>query len=108
MKMLTINAWLGLLITAFALVVGGFATLTSIRGARGPRERRFVLWHCAGAWTAILLLLGLVVVTPFPWNLAWLGLYFIHLPIAIYRFASKHQLLRVLESREAGRERDPA
>lgn len=103
MGILTINAWLGILITGAALLLGGFATATSILNARGPRERRFVLWRCAGAWTAILLLLLLVILTPFPWNIAWLILYFVHLPLATYRFASKLQLLRVLESRETAR-----
>jgi len=100
---LTINGWLGLLITGAALGIGGLATYTNIRNARGPRERRFVLWHCVAAWTAMLLLLFLVVLTPFPWSIVWLALYFVHLPIAIYRFASKHQLIRILEAREMER-----
>lgn len=103
MGTLTINAWLGILITGAALLLGGFATATSILNARGPRERRFVLARCAGAWAAIVLLLFLVILTPFPWNIAWMILYFFHLPLAIYRFASKLQLLRVLESRAAAR-----
>jgi len=107
MTHLTINGWLGLLITGAALLGGGLATYTNIRNARGPRERRFVSWNCVAAWTAILLLLFLVILTPFPWNGIWLILYFVHLPIAIYRFASKHQLLRILEAREAARAGDP-
>lgn len=114
MTHLTINAWLGFLITGVALGIGGVATYTNVRNSRGPLERRFVIWHCVAAWAAILLLLGLVTLTPFPWNLIWLALYFVHLPIAIYRFASKHQLIRVLEARDAAqadrapREKKPA
>lgn len=98
---LTFSAWAGLLLTAVALLIGGAATITNIRNVRGPRERRFVLFHCAAAWTAILALLVLVAVTPSPWRFLWLIPYFVHLPLAIYRYASKHQLIRVLEEREA-------
>ena len=98
--LLTMRAWIGFLMTATALMIGAAATITLIRNARGPRERRFVVFNSAAAGGVMVLLLVLMAVTPLPWSLLWLFLYFFHLPLAIYRFALKQQLIRVVEERE--------
>lgn len=106
MALLTVNAWLGLLTTAAALLIGTVATYSMVSNTRGPRERGFVLFHCLAAWSAIALLLILIWITPSPYSLLWLIPYFLHLPVAVYRFASKLQLIRHVEAREGARRHD--
>jgi hypothetical protein len=99
--MLNPEAIIGLVIVGVATLAAGAAMVTCIRNTKGPKEHRYVVLNCAMAWAAILLLFLAMYVLPSPWQYIPLVFYFIHLPIATYRFSQKQQLIRRLESIEA-------
>lgn len=92
----------GIVILALLIAGGALGTLSNIRGTRGPRERRFVIRACLGAWALFLTLVALVIVLPSPYR--WIAgvLFFVLIPAMIYRWAMRHQLIRILEDREKG------
>jgi cell division protein FtsW (lipid II flippase) len=100
-----LRAMAGLAVTLVALGIGLVATYSNVAQCRGPRERAYVIRHCVFAWLAIVTLLGLAFALPPPYRYVPLLLYFVHLPLAIYRFAGRHQLVRRLESIESARRR---
>ena len=83
-----------------AIAVGTMASYHSYRGARGPRERAYVLRVSLYFWGLILSMLGLVYYLPSPYRFAPAAAYFIGLPLLVYRWAKNHQLIRVMEARE--------
>ncbi len=97
---------LGLLIAGTTLVSALAATVNTVRSCRGPLERRFVLWNVAGAWSVLAALFVLMYVVPPPWRYLFLIPYFVHLPVAIYRFTNKALLIREYESRTVASEDD--
>lgn len=100
--MLSIQAISGIFLVAVAVIGGGFATLANIRGARGPRERLFVIRICVAAWLLIASMLALMYFLPSPWRYAAMFFYFFGLPWLIYRWSKQHQLIRMLDEREKG------
>lgn len=92
----------GIVILVLLIAGGALGTLSNIRGTRGPRERRFVIRACMGAWALFLSLVALVILLPSPYR--WIAgiLFFVLIPAMIYRWATRHQLIRILEEREKG------
>ena len=105
--MLSLEATIGVLISAVAVAGASIATYTTIRGTKGPKEHAFVMRSCLLAWLVIALLLTLICCVPQPYNYFLLIPYFIHLPIMTYRFASKQQIIRYAEAMETEREATP-
>jgi hypothetical protein len=98
--MVSVRILAGVAITAVALVGGGVATYLNIRNSRGPKEKAFVTRACTVAWAVILSMLAAVYLLPPPWRYIAAGGYFIVCPILVYKWATTHQLIRVLEERE--------
>ena len=101
--MLSLEATIGVLISAAAVAGASIATYTTIRDTKGPKEHAFVTRSCLLAWLAIAFLLTLIYYVPPPYNYFLLIPYFIHLPIMTYRFASKQQIIRYAEAMGADR-----
>ena len=102
----TLDAIIGFGLLALALGMGIAASVTCVRNTRGPKERAYVLSHCVGAWSVIVLLFLLMAVVPSPYRYFLLVPYFVHLPIATYRFTLRQQIIRHREEQDA--ERHPA
>jgi len=105
--MLRIQIIMGLVLLGVALVGGGLASWSNIRQTRGPRERSFVIRVCLLSWLLILSMLGLMYLLPAPYRYVAMLVYFVGLPILIYRWAKTHQLIRQLDARE-GAEAKPS
>ncbi len=99
--MLSFKALMGLALVGAALLGGGWASYANLRGARGPRERRFVARVCAIGWLIVLSMLALIYLLPPPYRYLVALAYFAGTPILVYRWSSRHQLLRILDEREA-------
>lgn len=104
----TLSALAGFSFLAAGIGIGVFTTYTSIRNARGPKEKTFVLWNNFFAWLVIVVLLGLMYLLPSPYRYLLLIPYFLHLPVVVYRYATKVQLIRRLEEIEAAGEEQEA
>lgn len=102
MGALTLEAWIGAIVIVVALAGGAWGTLSCIRSAQGRRERAFVVRACLTMWALVAALLAAVAVLPSPWRYAVLLAFFIAAPILIYRMATVHQLIRLLEQRGPG------
>lgn len=100
--MLSLHATIGIAISATAVIAASIATFTTIRSARGPRERAFVIRSALEAWLGITFMFALMYHIPAPYNYFLLIPYFIHLPIMTYRFATKQQLIRESEAGGSG------
>lgn len=100
--MLSLHATMGIAISAVGVTGATIATFTTIRGARGPQERAFVVRSALEAWLAIAVLFALMYHTPPPYTYLLLIPYFIHLPIMTYRFTTKQQLIRDAEAGGSG------
>lgn len=98
--MLTTKIIIGLLLTAVALLGGAIASYYNIRNSRGPKERAFVTKACVIAWAVILSMLVAVYLLPAPWRYAAAAGYFIVCPILVYKWATTHQLIRMVEDKE--------
>lgn len=103
--MLSFKVMLGLVLTVIALMGGAAASYLNVRNARGPKERAFVWRVCVVAWTVIVSMLLAVYFLPPPWRYFAAGGYFVVCPILVYRWATTHQLIRMVEERENA---DPA
>ncbi len=99
--MLTFRAMFGLTLVAVALIGGGWASWANIQQTKGPRERRFVVRICVSAWLLILSMLGLMYILPPPYRYVVMLFYFFGVPFLIYRWSKTHQLIRLMEARDA-------
>lgn len=99
--MLSFKALFGLIFVLLALIGGLYASYANLRNARGPRERRFVARACVLGWLLILSMIVLIFSLPAPFRYFVALVYFIGAPILIYRWAITHQMLRLLDQRDA-------
>jgi hypothetical protein len=90
----------GIALVTVALVGGGYASYRNIRAARGPKERAFVTRVCIAGWVLILSMPPVVYLLQTPWNYLAAGAYLVAVPLLIYRWATLHQLIRIVEARE--------
>lgn len=97
----TITGIIGFIFLGIGIGTGLAATISNLRSAKGPRERAFVRFNCLAAWAVVALLLAMIYYLPSPWRYLVLIPYFVHLPIATYRSATKRQLIRRLEEMES-------
>lgn len=96
--MLTANAMIGIGLILAALVIGVVAIYTSIKNTKGPKERAFVRVNCLSAlFTLVIAFTLMYYLIDSPWRYVVLLIYFIHLPVAIYRATTKRQLIRRME-----------
>ncbi len=102
----TLDGIIGFGLLALALGGGFLASATCVRNTRGPKEHAYVVSHCVGAWLVIFLLFAVMYVVPSPYRYLLLIPYFVHLPIATYRFTLRQQIIRHREEQDA--ERHPA
>ena len=98
--MLSVSVLLGILLMGVAILGGALATYHNVRNAKGPKERAFVIKICAISWIIIISLLLFVYGLPPPYRYVVLFLYFVGCPILIYKWATMHQLIRLLEQKE--------
>lgn len=89
-----VAGWVVVLAAAAAAVV---VTLQNLRGARGPAERRFVLWNCLGLWTTSLASLALAHFLGSPWRYIVVGIYAVGIIPFMYWAAMRRQLIRRAE-----------
>jgi hypothetical protein len=52
-------------------------------------------------WALVIIFLMSVTILPSPWRYIVVVAYIIYFPIMIFRFATLHQLLRVVDERQA-------
>lgn len=98
--MLSFPALIGSVIFLAALGMGVTATYLNVKRAQGPRERTFVLRISLMCWALLLTLLASAYFLRPPWLYLVMFGYFVVCPILVYRWSTKHQLLRVVERRE--------
>jgi hypothetical protein len=90
----------GLVGAAIGLLGGIVGTWASLRHARGPRERAFVVKVCVVTWVAVLATVGLMLGLPSPWRfLVWIP-YPILLTWGIQRANREQARLRAEEAGE--------
>ncbi|MBN1270191.1 MAG: hypothetical protein JXB04_11430 [Kiritimatiellae bacterium] len=99
MDTISIEIWLGVFVFVIALAGGALGTITNIRNAKGPKERAFVIRSCAIIWGLVIFLLAAVTCLPSPYRYIVLVAFLFVFPVFIYRMATLHQLIRVLEHR---------
>ena len=99
--MISLRFLFGLGLVLCAIAVWVVSTYISARASKGPKERAFVLRICVLFWVILLSLLGLVYWLPSPYRYLAAGVYFVACPVFIYRAATKHQLIRLLERRDS-------
>ena len=88
----------GSLIAGVALAGLLIASITNLRGVRGPVERRFVAVCTVGLWLMLGLFLVGTALSEAPLRYAILAGYFIGAPILVYRVSVRRQLIRKWES----------
>ena len=80
------------------IACGIVGTYFSIKNAKWPRERSFVIKSAAVCWIAILIFLGLLLALPDPYRwFMWIS-YGILLPLGITYGNRRHQAIRREES----------
>jgi hypothetical protein len=100
--MMSLKAIIGFSIMGVALLIGIVASVLSVSGAKGPKERQFVIRACLGWWAIILSMLVLLYYVPSPYRFYLFAGYLILYPVLIYKWSTLHQLIRMVEQREAG------
>ena len=100
MTELTINPVFlaGVIISAIAVLGLAVASVLNVRGARGPKERRFLAWCTIGLWILLGILIFLMALLGPPWRYVVLGAYFLMIPYVVYRVSMRRQLIREWES----------
>lgn len=93
----TLNAILGLMLLLAAAIIGAVALYTNLHNTKGDKERTFVRRNCLMALGTVVLTFALIYYLPNPWRYVVLLIYFVHLPVAIYRASMKRQLIRRAE-----------
>ena len=108
--MLNPEAMLGIVLLAVALGGGAYASFKNLRGARGPKEKSFVVRVCVLGWLLMLSMPVVLYLLPPPWRYLALAAYLIGVPVLIYRWATIHQLIRIVEGRkhDGGLDEGPA
>ena len=101
MEAISIEIWLSGLVLLAAIVGGALGTITNIRNAKGPKERAFVIRSCLSVWGLVILMLVAVTFLPSPFRYIVLVIFFFVFPVFIYRMATLHQLIRVVDERDA-------
>ncbi len=81
------------------LILALTATVLAIRNTRGPREKSFILYCSIAAWLVLSGTTTLALTMPPPWPYIVIGLYFLHLPVAVYTTTQKQQQIREKERR---------
>ena len=97
--MLSIKAIIGFSVMGVAIAIGIVASVLSVSSARGPKERQFVIRACLGWWTIILSMLVLLYYVPSPYRFYIFAGYLVLYPVLIYRWSTKHQLIRMIEQK---------
>jgi hypothetical protein len=101
---LTPVAWLGFGLLGIALLVGIVLTILNVRDAKGPKERRFVRRACAGIWALVALFIAAEFYLGPPHRYIAGAVFIVLVPLAVYRWAMQHQMIREIESRERRKE----
>ena len=96
---LSVQAITGIALLAIAL--GGLAIAGSLNiiHAKWPSERRFLFVATTILWVLLFGLMSMMYFFPSPWRFVVLGLYFILIPVLIYRISLRRQLIREYETR---------
>lgn len=97
MTTLSIKATIGFILVGVTLVVLMIACYNNIKSAQGPKERAFI----TVASLTVAALLGLLGVLLYclrtPYNLIVTVLFLLTVPVLIYRFSVRRQLIREVE-----------
>lgn len=101
---LSARATIGLVIMATAIGGGILATYYNVRNAIGPKEKAFVSQVCVVSWLIVFSLLLFAYFLPSPHRFVVAALYLIVCPLLVYRWTNKHQLIRMIEQRDAEEE----
>ncbi|MDZ4200256.1 MAG: hypothetical protein U1E27_13340, partial [Kiritimatiellia bacterium] len=72
----------------------------NIRRARGPREKRHVRLACFAIWGLAMVFLAAMLLLDSPYREIVGGALFLLIPLALFRFSTRHQLIRKIEARE--------
>ena len=95
--MLNMNLIFGALLIGIAVVIGSAALYTNVQNTKGPRERAFVKMNCMLLPLVLAGFFGLMYFLPSPWRYVVLVIGFVLMPMAIYRAATRRQIIRRLE-----------
>lgn len=101
MRLVRTELIVGMVLLAIMLVGGVAGTISSLRACRGERERRFVIRAFAGIWGLFATFVAAVLFLPSPYRWVAGGILLVLMPVLIYRWATQHQLIRILEERAA-------
>jgi len=81
------------------MATGWLAGRSTARRAIGPTERDFVRRTCLILWTLIGLFLATALALPAPYRFVIPALLFFAIPVLMYRWSIRRQLLRMQEER---------
>ncbi len=96
---ISFQALVGFGLAGAALILGLTATLLNIRTARGPGERRYLIWTCIGNWMLLTVTISLIFLLQPPWRYMP-AVAFLIFPFLIYRISIRRQLIREAESHQ--------
>ncbi len=89
----------GAILTGLVLVVVFVAGLLNIRGAQGPRERRFIILVTPVLWVMVLVFVASMYLLQPPSRYVSLAAFFFIIPFFMYRCTLRRLMIRELESR---------
>ncbi|MFH0908279.1 MAG: hypothetical protein V1929_05920 [bacterium] len=101
---LSARAVIGGVVMGAAFLGGIVATYYNMRNAIGPKEKAFVVQVCAVTWLIVLSMLLFAYFLPSPHRFVVAGIYLIICPLLVFRWTNKHQLIRMIEQRDAEEE----
>ena len=96
---LSAQAIAGIVLLVIALGGLAIAGTLNILHAKWPSERRFLFVATTILWVLLIGLMSMMYYFPSPWRFIVLGLYFILIPVLIYRISLRRQLIHEYESR---------
>lgn len=85
----------------FAVVAGWFVGRSTARRAVGPAEQRYVTRTCLMLWGLIGLFLASAFALPSPYRFVIPSVLFFAIPLLMYRWSNRRQLLRARELHQA-------
>jgi predicted membrane channel-forming protein YqfA (hemolysin III family) len=99
--MISFPALIGVILFFVAIGVGTAASYLNVTRSRGPKEKSFVFWVSIASWVILLSMLACAYFLKPPLLYPVMAGYFIVCPVLVYNWSTKHQLIRLVEQREA-------
>jgi hypothetical protein len=97
MTTLSPGAFLGIAISALALIGSLIGTVSVVLGAQGKSERRYLAISYAILWLVSIGFLVLCFVLPVPWTYVALGVFFVSIPVSAFWITRRSLVIRRAE-----------